>query len=187
MKLIVLEAAAAAMVMVGTPAAAQSKGEVTLYGHGHFTGPRLTLDGPTRDLDFTAKSISIPEGASWELCSGNTFSGCKRFSTSMSAMVFVVRSARPVGEAVVVPGGTVSAGGRFEPAPPAPSLRGLASEYFVAPQKSGRRIEVKPGTKVEALKEATGYCRSIGWGSSAYAGLQTSGGSTFLVDVLCVR
>jgi len=187
MKRILLNAAAAAMVLAGTQATAQSSSEVTLYGRGHFAGPRLTLDGPTRELDFTARSLNVPEGTSWELCSGNTFTGCKRFSTSVPAMVMVVRSARPVGQAVVVPGGSVSASGKFEPAPPMPSLRGLASEYFVAPQKSGRRIEVKPGTKEEALKQASEYCHSIGWGSSAYAGLQTSGGGSFLVDVLCIR
>jgi hypothetical protein len=189
MKVIMLRAAAAASLLLAAQAEAQSSGELTLYGRGQYSGPRLILDGPARamTLPFTVKSVQIPEGTSWELCSGNTFTGCRRFSTSVPGMAMTVRSARPVGQAVVVARGTISAAGKFEPAPPAPSLRGMASEFFVAPQKGSNRIEVKPGTKEEALRQASEYCRSIGWGSSAYAGLQTSGGSAFLVDVLCVR
>jgi hypothetical protein len=189
MKSILLSAAAAALMLVAAQAEAQSSGELTLYGRGQYSGPRLILDGPARamTLPFTVKSVQVPEGSGWELCSGNTFTGCRRFSTSVPGMAMTVRSARPVGQAVAVKGGTITAQGKFEPAPPAPSLRGMASEFFVAPQKSGRRIEVKPGTRDEALREAGEYCRSIGWGSSAYAGLQSSAGSAFLVDVLCVR
>lgn len=189
MKVFLLNAAAAAMVLVAAQAQAQSSGEITLYGRGQYAGPRLILDGPARamTLPFTVKSIQVPEGSSWELCSGNTFSGCRRFSTSVPAMAMTVRSARSVGQAVTVRGGTITPEGKFEPAPPAPSLRGLASEYFVAPQKGGNRIEVKAGTKEEASRRASEYCKSIGWGSSAYAGLQTTNGSSYLVDVLCVR
>ena len=138
-------------------------------------------------LPFTVKSVQIPEGQSWELCSGNTFSGCKRFSSSVPATAMTVRSVRPAGMAVIVPGGTVSATGVFERAPPSPSLRGLASEFFVAPDKKGNRIEVSPGTPEAASAKATEYCKSVGWGGSAHAGLQTAGGRSYLVDVLCVR
>jgi hypothetical protein len=191
MKWIVLNAVAAlaAVVPVQAQAQEQSSGELTLYGRGHFMGPRLVLDGPASgmSLPFTVKSVKIPEGQSWELCSGNTFSGCKRFSTSNDAMAMTVRSARPAGKAVIVPGGTVSATGRFERAPPSPSLRGLASEFFVAPEKKGNRIEVSPGTPEGALAKATEYCRSVGWGGSVHGDLQTAGGRSYLVDVLCVR
>jgi hypothetical protein len=138
-------------------------------------------------LPFTVKSIQIGPGRSWELCSGNTFTGCKRFSSSVEATAMNVRSARPVGQAVVVPGGTVTPTGTFEPAAPTPSLRGMRSEFFVAPQRKGSRIEVKPGTPEEAARQAQEYCRSIGWRSSAHADLQAANGSAFLVDVLCVR
>jgi hypothetical protein len=182
---------AALAVLLPVPAVAQEKsyGELSLYGRGHFQGPHLVLDGPARamTLPFTVKSIKIPEGTSWELCSGNTFTGCKRFSSSVDATAIVVRSVRPVGQAVVVPGGTVSATGAFEPAAPTPSLRGMRSEFFVAPQKKGNRIEVKPGTPEEAARQAHEFCKSIGWKASAHADLQGANGSSFLVDVLCVR
>jgi len=189
MKVFLLNAATAAMVLVAAQAQAQSSGEITLYGRGHFTGSSLTLTEPARGmtLPFTVKSIKIGPGRSWELCSGNTFTGCKRFSSSVEATAINVRSARPVGQAVIVPGGTVSSTGAFEPAPPTPSLRGMRSEFFVAPQRKGNRIEVKPGTPEEAARQAQEFCKSIGWRSSAHADLQAANGSSFLVDVLCVR
>ena len=189
MKLILLNGAAALAVLVSAPAQAQSGGEVTLYAKGHFQGTRLTLDEAATGmkLPFTVKSISVTEGASWELCSGNTFSGCRRFSTSVPTTAMIVRSARPAGTAVAVRGGTVTPSGKFERAGPSPSLRGLNSEFFVAPDKSGNRIEVKPGTAEEALKRAADYCRSVGWHSAAHVDLQTAGDRSYLVDVLCVR
>ena len=170
-------------------ASAQDEASITLYSRGHFTGSSLTLTEPARGmtLPFTVKSIKIGPGRSWELCSGNTFTGCKRFSGSVEATAINVRSARPVGQAVIVPGGTVSSAGTFEPAPPTPSLRGMRSEFFVAPQRKGNRIEVKPGTPEEAARQAQEFCKSIGWRSSAHADLQAANGSSFLVDVLCVR
>lgn len=184
-----LAGSAAIAALLPVQAYAQDSGEITLYSKGHYKGSRMTLDGPARamTLPFTVKSIQIGPGRSWELCSGNTFTGCKRFSTSVEATAINVRSARPVGQAVAVPGGTVSTGGTFEPAAPTPSLRGMASEYFVAPQNKGNRIEVKPATTEEATRRANDFCRSIGWGSSAHADLQPAGGSAWLVDVLCVR
>ena len=191
MNFVQLTVAAGLAVLLGAQAEAQdqSAGELTLYGHGHYSGPRMVLDGPARamELPFTVKSVSVPEGTSWELCSGSTFTGCSRFSQSKPAMAMTVRSARPVGRAVAVPGGTINASGKFERAGPSPSLRGMRSEYFVAPDKHGNRIEVKPGTADEAARRATEFCRSIGWGASAHADQQVAGSSAYLVDVLCVR
>jgi hypothetical protein len=165
---------------------AQGDGSLILYSKGHFQGARRAISGPAQYMSpFTIKSVAIPEGTSWELCSGNTFSGCKRFSKSDPATVFRVRSARPVGTSAA---GPVAAVGAVAPIPPpgGPSLRGMASEYFVAPEKDGRRIEVRPGTPEEMAKRAGDYCRSIGWRSSVHAALQPSGGTAFLADLLCI-
>ena len=181
----------AAVLAALTPVAsmAQPSPEMTLYGRGHYKGPRLVLDGPARgmNLPFTVKSVSIPAGTSWELCSGNTFTGCRRFSQSVDAMAMPVRSARPVGKSVIVPGGTVTPQGTFEPAGPSPSLRGMASEFFVAPDKGGKRIQLDSNSAEEASRRANDYCRSIGWGGSGHADVQVSGGLAYLADVLCVR
>jgi hypothetical protein len=119
-------------------------------------------------------------GQAWDLCSGNTFTGCKRFSHSIEAMVMTVRSARPVAPPIPasasVAAGPVSGSGA--------SLRGFASEFFVMPDSGGRRIEV--AAKVGALQQqATQFCRSHGWRSSVHEREQTIGGHSYLADVLC--
>ena len=82
------------------PASAQQDEQATLYDKGHFKGRNITLEGPTRlQTPFTAKSIKIPQGKAWELCSGNTFTGCKEFNASDEAMIINVRTARPVAAA----------------------------------------------------------------------------------------
>lgn len=180
-------AAAVIAGALGAPAAAQPVNELTLYSKGHFAGARYGVSAPTQHLDvpYTVKSVSVPPGTDWELCTGNTFSGCRRFSKSVEGMAMTVRSARPVG-ASAAGIGTVSASGSIAPGGPSAALRGVAAEFFVGPEVSGRRIEVKGGTP-EAMKErADDFCRSIGWHSSAHAGLQAANGTSFLVDVLCV-
>src|SRR3954463_10034675 len=93
-----LAMAGAAAIFTGGAASAQSIGEITIYSKGHFKGSSLGLAGPLTHIDppFTAKSIQITPGTAWEICSGNTFSGCKRLDKSVDAMVFAVRSARPI-------------------------------------------------------------------------------------------
>jgi hypothetical protein len=176
--------------LVSAPASAQESGQAKLYDRGHFKGRSVTLDGPTRLLTpFTAKSIQLPEGQAWELCSGNTFTGCKEFSRSDPTMVVNVRSARPVaavitavppaaGPAAAV--GTVGGG-------PWPSLRGLGSEYFIAPDTAGNRILVASGKSEEASRLAEEFCRARGWRTSAHERLQSIGGRTYLADVLCAE
>jgi hypothetical protein len=166
-----------------TNAYAQS-GEVTLYSKGHFAGARQTVAGSTQrmQIPFTVKSVEISQGTDWELCTGNHFSGCHRFSKSDPAMAMSVRSARPVGAAA-----EAAAAAAVANAPPGGrSLRGMASEYFVAPEASGNRIAVRPGTAAAMSRRADQYCRSIGWRSSAHAALQAAGGTAYLADVLCI-
>ena len=144
-------------------AAAQDQG-ATLYSKGHFTGSSMTIAGPTTKMTpFQVKSLRIPSGTVWELCSGNTFTGCERFSESKAAIARTVRSVRPVAppiaESVAVPGqGPVAGSG--------PSLRGLASEFFVVPAQDGARIEVsdkeparRPRRPQPFVARTAGECR----------------------------
>src|SRR4051794_6810652 len=91
--------AAALALLLAAPAAAQPTNELTLYSSGHFRGARYDVDAPTQHLQipYVVKSVSVPPGTDWELCTGNTFSHCKRFSQSVDSMAMTVRSARPVG------------------------------------------------------------------------------------------
>jgi hypothetical protein len=172
-----------------SPVQAQEPGsnQVTMYANGHFKRPGPTLDGPTRlYTPFTMKSVKIPPGAVWEFCSGNTYTGCKEFGQSVESMVMNVRSARPV--ASVIPSTATAGGGATVGATGAgASLRGMASEYFVAPDQNGNRVSVSPGTSEAMTRAAHEFCRVKGWNESAYARLQSINGQFYLADVLCVK
>jgi len=161
--------------------APQASDEAIMYSKGHFKGARRTVYGPTRfEQPFLMKSVAIPAGTQWEFCSGNTYSGCRQFSQSVPAMVMNVRSARPVANIIpasATPGQGLRGTGQ--------SLRGLASEYFVAPEQGGNRIEVQPGTAEAMSRRAIEFCRTRGWSSSAHQRMQTVGGKFYLADVLC--
>jgi hypothetical protein len=162
-------------------ALAQSKGEAALFSQGHFKGYSMTISGPTRSIDaFAVKSIRISAGSAWDLCTGDTFTGCSRFTQSRAAMVMTVRSARPVAPPIpataTTTSGPVKASGG--------SLRGLASEFFVTPEEGGNRVEVD--VAAGALpRRATEFCRAHGWRTSAYERDQAIGNRRYLADVLC--
>jgi hypothetical protein len=173
--------AAVAGATAGLPALAQSNDEAVLFSQGHFKGFSMTISGPTRSIDaLVVKSIRIPPGSAWELCSGSTFTGCTRFTQSKAAMALTVRSVRPVAPpipatATVSPGPVKASGG---------SLRGLASEFFVTPEEAGNRIEVEPSAGA-LPRRATDFCRTHGWRTSAYQREQAIDGRRYLADVLC--
>lgn len=176
--------AGAAVLLAGT-ANAQSSGEATIYSNGHFRGPSLSLSGPRTRIDppFTARSVQVSPGSAWELCSGNSFSGCKRIDKSIESAVFSVRSARPIAPVIVNSIGPGGAPGSSSL--PNQALRGFASEFFVAPTQGGRRVGV-PDNKPEAMRRAADdFCRAAGWRQSVHARLQSVGGNYDLVDVLC--
>ena len=176
---------AAALASVAASASAQQQGLV-LYSKGHFQGFSQTIDGPRTNMSpLDVKSIQIPPGTSWDLCSGNTFSGCQRFTQSKEAMARTVRSIRPVAPAIPATATTAASAGPV--AGSGPSLRGLASEFFVVPAQSGTRIEVSGNAAGASSAAATEFCRTHGWRMSVYDRVQTISGRTFLADVLCVN
>lgn len=168
---------------VAPSALAQSNDEAVLFSQGHFKGFNMRISGPTRSIDaLVVKSIQIPQGSIWELCSGSTFTGCTRITQSKGAMAITVRSVRPVAPPIpatatvsVSPGPVKASGG---------SLRGLASEFFVTPEEGGNRIEVDPGAGA-LPRRASDFCRAHGWRTSAYEREQAIGGRRYLADVLC--
>ena len=174
--------AAALAALLPAQAAAQADTALSVYSQGHYKGFRTSIAGPAQyKRPLVVRSLVAPPGVEWELCSGLTYTGCRQVKGSVPAMVMTVRSARPV--AALLPAtaglGSVAAG-------PGLSLRGMASEYFVAPDEGGGRIAVEPGTGEAMARRAADFCRAHGWRSSAYARLQTRAGRAFLADVLCV-
>lgn len=177
---------ASLLALVPAQSSAQASGEVTMYGSGHFRHQGPTMEGPTRlQTPFVMKSVRIPEGAAWEFCSGKTFTGCREIGQSVDAMVMTVRSARPV--ASVLPSTATAGGVAAGVTGVGTSLRGMASEYFVAPDQGGNRVEVQPGTSEAMTRQAHEFCRTRGWNESAYARLQSISGRFYLADVLCVK
>lgn len=176
-------AAIAALLPVQARAQEQAPTELTMFAKGRYKGANYSVGGASQSMriPFTVKSVQIPEGQAWELCSGNTFSGCKEFTQSEPSMVMTVRSVRPVAPRITTVGQSVGA----VVTGPNPSLRGMASEFFVAPDRGGSRIEVTTGTNEAMSLAARDFCRGRGWRMSPYARLQTIDGRTFLADVLC--
>lgn len=175
--------AAVLAALLSPPAIAQDvpKGTATLFAKGHFEGARRTITGATTNIPpFTARSVRLPAGEEWEFCIGNTFSGCRKVSASDPAIVLSIRSARPAG-AAVAKAGTVLPPGIIT----SQSLRGFASEYFVAPERDGHRIAVQDDK--QAAQEAETLCRASGWATSANHEVQPVNGATYLADVLCVQ
>lgn len=182
---ILMAGAVTMAVLVPTQADAQTSGPLRLHGKGHFKGPQKIIAGPRQHIEppFLVKSVTIPTGTQWELCSGNTYSGCRQYSKSDPGMVMTVRSVRPVASILsaetTADGQPLRGNGR--------SLRGLASEYFVSPETAGNRVEVTPGTAEAMSRGAADFCRTRGWRTSAHERLQTVGGRFYLADVLCVN
>ena len=175
--------ALAAMLPAQSRAQEQAPAELVMYGQGRYKGYSYSVAGASQSMriPFTVKSVQIPEGQAWELCSGNTFSGCKEFTQSDPSMVMNVRSVRPVAARIT----TVDKAAGAVVTGPNPSLRGMASEFFVAPDTNGARIEVPAGTGEAMSVAAREFCRVRGWRYSVHARLQTLDGRTFLADVLC--
>lgn len=161
-------------------ASAQTESELIMFSRGQFMGARTTVTGPTRGIDpaVTVRSITVPPGTQWELCSGSTFTGCRQYSESQRSMVMTVRSVRPLAPVIISgPSAPPSAAG------PGQSLRGWASEYFVSPDVNGVRVQVEAGQMSVRARE---FCQSRGWRASAYQRVQTVGPISYLADVLCV-
>ncbi len=169
---------AAVAALLPAPVVAQGDSGLTLHSRSRFSGTRLSINGPTQFLEFEARSVAVPAGEEWELCTGNKFTGCRRFSQSVPALVITVRSARPAMTAA----GPISVATAAAVA--GQSVRGVASEYFVVPESGGYRIEVPTGA---ASQRADEFCRTRGWSSSAHATVQSVAGRAYLADVLCVR
>ena len=174
--------ALAAVLPAASQAQEQPSTELVLYPKGNYKGSGYSIAGASQSMRvFPVRSVKIPEGMSWELCSGNTFTGCTEFTKSDPGMIMNVRSVRPVAPKITTIGaavGTAVSG-------PNPSLRGMASQYFVAPAINSARVEVPEGTAEAMTRRARDFCRVNGWRMAVYARLQSLEGRSFLADVLC--
>lgn len=189
-RLLLAVLAASAAIIAGPAAQAQGQvqaqtqgaNELTLFSRGRFTGSRLTFSGPMRSMEiFPVRSVLVPEGTAWDLCTGNNFTGCRRVEKSRPATIMSVRSIRPA--ALAVREAAVAAAASSIGTSAGLSMRGMASEFFIAPEEGGSRVEIGPGAS--AAERASAFCRARGWGTAAHQDVQAAGGRSYLADVLC--
>lgn len=185
--------ASAALLALSSPAMAQDRmaPNAQLFSGTDYQGRSLTITRETAVIPATwsPRSIRMGGGSSWEVCELPNFRGrCTVLtgsSTNLQAQLGVsgVRSIRAAASVPTplpqpVPGG----GGR--------SLKGMAAEFFPAPESRGRRIEAcnREGGSVACItRESDNFCKSIGYARSRNGAAQTVSGRTFLADVLCTR
>lgn len=181
----------ASIIAVGayTPATSQDRmaPNAQFFSGTNFTGRSLTVTSstPVFAATWTPRSVRMGGGSSWEVCEQPAFRGrctvIQGSSGDLRAQLGVsgVRSVRQARTAVPPP---VSGAGQ--------SLKGMAAEFFPAPQSHGRRVEACPGGNASAAcitENANRFCTSIGYVGSRNSAGETVGGRVFLADVLCSR
>ena len=186
----------ASVILLGAsaPAVAQDRmaPNAQLFSATNFMGRSLTITRATPVVQATwqPRSIRMGGGSSWEVCELPNFRGrCTVLSGSsvnLQAQIGVsgVRSIRaasggPTPLPQPVPGG---GGGR--------SLKGMAAEFFPAPEYRGRRVDAcdrEGGSAACIARESDNFCKSIGYVRSKNGAAQTVGGRIYLADVLCTR
>lgn len=186
--------ASAALLALSAPAMAQDRmaPNAQLFSGTDYQGRSLTV---VRDMSvipatWSARSIRMGGGSSWEVCELPNFRGrCTVLtgsSTNLQGQLGVsgVRSIRaasgvPTPLPQPIPGG---GGGR--------SLKGMAAEFFPAPEYGGRRIDTcnrEGGSAACITRESDNFCKSMGYVRSKNGAAQTVSGRIYLADVLCTR
>ena len=133
-------------------------------------------------------------GSSWEVCEQRHFMGrCTVLtgsSTNLTSQLGITRigSIRPARSIPPNPGPGL--GPLPGPGGGGQSLRGMAAEFFPAPESRGRRIDAcntQGGSAACITREAENFCRSRGYVSARNSAAETVGGRIYLADVLCSR
>ena len=184
--------ASAALLALAAPAQAQDRmaPNAQLFSAPNYQGRSLTVmrDMSTIPATWSARSIRLGGGSSWEVCELPNFRGrctvVSGSSANLQAQIGVsgVRSIRAAAVPTPLPQPVPGGGGR--------SLKGMAAEFFPAPETRGRRIEAcdrEGGGSACITREADNFCKSMGYVRSRNSAAQTISGRIFLADVLCSR
>ena len=190
--------ASAALLALAAPAQAQDRmaPNAQLFSGTDYTGRSLTV---VRDMSvipatWSPRSIRMGGGSSWEVCEQRHFMGrCTVLtgsSTNLTSQLGITRigSIRPARSIPPNPGPGL--GPLPGPGGGGQSLRGMAAEFFPAPESRGRRIDAcntQGGSAACITREAENFCRSRGYVSARNSAAETVGGRIYLADVLCSR
>lgn len=190
----------ASVILLGAsaPAVAQDRmaPNAQLFSATNFMGRSLTItrETPILQASWQPRSIRMGGGSSWEVCEQRHFMGrctvVTGSSTNLASQLGITRigSIRPA--RVVPPNPSPGPTPLPGPGGNGQSLRGMAAEFFPAPQARGRRIDAcnnQGGSAACITREAENFCRSVGYASARNSAAETVGGRIYLADVLCSR
>ncbi len=190
----------ASVILLGASAPAMAQDRMApnaqLFSAPNFMGRSLTVtrETPVLQASWQPRSIRMGGGSSWEVCEQRHFMGrCTVLtgsSTNLTSQLGITRigSIRPARSIPPNPG--PGPGPLPGPGGNGQSLRGMAAEFFPAPESRGRRIDAcntQGGSAACITREAENYCRSVGYASVRNSAAETVGGRIYLADVLCSR
>ena len=190
----------ASVILLGASAPAMAQDRMApnaqLFSAPNFMGRSLTVtrETPVLQASWQPRSIRMGGGSSWEVCEQRHFMGrCTVLtgsSTNLTSQLGITRigSIRPARSIPPNPGPGL--GPLPGPGGGGPSLRGMAAEFFPAPESRGRRIDAcntQGGSAACITREAENFCRSRGYVSARNSAAETVGGRIYLADVLCSR
>ena len=194
----------ASVILLGASAPAMAQDRMApnaqLFSAPNFMGRSLTItrETPVVQATWQPRSIRMGGGSSWEVCEQRHFMGrctvVTGSSTNLNSQLGITR----IGSIRPAHGGPANPGPGPIPLPtptPTPgangqSLRGMAAEFFPAPQARGRRIDAcnsQGGSAACVAREADTFCKSIGYVRAKNSAAETVGGRVMLADVLCSR
>ncbi|HVK41219.1 MAG TPA: beta/gamma crystallin-related protein, partial [Phenylobacterium sp.] len=165
----------ASAILLGAcaPALAQDRmaPNAQIFSATNFMGRSLTItrETPIIQANWQPRSVRMGGGSSWEVCEQRYFMGrCTVLtgsSTNLTSQLGITRigSIRPARAVSPTPGPGPGPGGNGQ------SLRGMAAEFFPAPESRGRRIDAcnnQGGSAACITREAANFCRSIGYVSA---------------------
>jgi len=185
--------ACVAALALAAPAAGQDRmaPNAQFFSGTNYTGRTLTVTGttPVFQATWAPRSVRMGGGSSWEVCEQRNFRGRCTLVAGSSANLQAQLGVRGVGSV------RLAQADRPTPLPqPVPgggrSLKGMAAEFFPAPEVGGRRVDAcnrEGGSAACISREADSFCRSAGYVRAKNSAPQTVGGRIYLADVLCSR
>ena len=187
--------AAAAIVLAATaPAAAQDRmaPNAQFFSGANYTGRSLTV---TREMPIFAatwapRSVRMGGGSSWEVCEQRFFRGRCTVVTGSSSNLMAQLGVRGVGSVRQASGVPTPLPQPVPDRPGGQSLKGMAAEFFPAPEYGGRRIDAcqrEGGGAACITREADNFCKAAGYVRAKNGAAQTVGGRIYLADVLCSK
>lgn len=162
--------------------------EAIIYRDAGYQGPAVNVSQPQPNLGLSwrVNAVRVRSGR-WQMCERTNYRGaCRTIDADRPVLGtplrgITVQSMRPIG------GGGGS--GSNEPGRN-PSLRGMASEFYAAPARSGYRVLACPTGNANANcaeRNAQQFCTAMGWRYSVRQSMETVRQRVYLADVLCTN